>query len=173
MEMFLFYFFGGGLLFVAFLTVMFRNPMHSVLSMIASFFFMSGIYLTLSMQFLAVMQIMVYAGAIMILFLFVIMLFDLRRQEFSKDKFSPVFDITAIVVVLAGGAWLIKVILSSKSVSSVKGMKDVPTSFGGVDSVAHSIFGTAGQIGNNSFIFESISVLLLAAIIGAVVMAKG
>ena len=166
-----FYIFGFGLLTTSFMTIFFKNPIYSVISMISSFFFMAGIYLTLSLKFLAVMQVMVYAGAIMILFLFVIMLFDLRKQEYMKDKYVPLFDIASLVIVIGGGVWLIRTILVSKVVSGTGALK-VHGDFGSLDGVAHSIFGYSGQIGKHSFMFETISVLLLAAIVGAVIMAK-
>ncbi len=172
MQVFMFYFLSAGLITTAFLTIMLKNPMHSVVSMITSFIFMAGIYLTLSMQFLAVIQIMVYAGAIMVLFLFVIMLFDLRKQEYSRDKFSPLFDFTSIFVVLFGGFLILKTVFSSKAITRYNSLPEVDKNFANVDSIAHSIFGWDSMIGQHNLIFEVISVLLLAAIISAVVMAK-
>jgi len=171
METFLFYFLGIGLLTTAGTAVVVKNPMHSVISIIVSFFFMAGLYLVLSAQFLAVVQIMVYAGAILVLFLFVIMLFDLQRSEYLKDRFSKYdFISTALVGV---GAWFLTVkVLTSNSVENYNKANEVSTSFGSVKTVATSLFGKTGVVGQHSFVFEMLSVLLLAAIISAVVLAK-
>ena len=171
METFLFYFFGIGLLTTAGIAVVFKNPMHSIISIIVSFFFISGLYLLLSAQFLAVIQIMVYAGAILVLFLFVIMLFDLQKSEYQKDKFTK-FDIISIILVGAGASKVIALAITSNSVVNFSKAKEVSKDFGTVKTVATSLFGKTGEIGQHSFVFEAISVLLLAAIISAVVLAK-
>ena len=171
MENFLFYFFGIGLLTTAGVAVVVKNPMHSIISMIVSFFFMSGLYLLLSAQFLAVIQIMVYAGAILVLFLFVIMLFDLQKSEYQKDKFTK-YDIISIIIVGFGASKLTAMVLTSNSVTNFSKAKALPNGFGSVKTFAHSLFGYNGVMGRHSFLFEVISVLLLAAIISAVVLAK-
>jgi len=171
METFLFYFLGIGLLTTAGTAVVVKNPMHSVISIIVSFFFMAGLYLVLSAQFLAVIQIMVYAGAILVLFLFVIMLFDLQRSEYLKDRFSK-FDIISVLLVAFGASKLIALVVTSNSVENYNKAKDVSADFGSVKAVATSLYGKAGVVGQHSFVFEMLSVLLLAAIISAVVLAK-
>jgi NADH-quinone oxidoreductase subunit J len=171
METFLFYFFGIGLLTTAGTAIVLKNPMHSIISMIVSFFFISGLYLLLSAQFLAIIQIMVYAGAILVLFLFVIMLFDLQKSEYQKDKFSK-FDIVSILLVGFGASKLVALVVTSNSVANYNKAKNVTENFGSVKTFAHSLFGAPGIIGQHSFVFETISVLLLVAIISAVVLAK-
>ena len=171
MEMFLFYFFGIGLLATAGTAIVLKNPMHSIISIIVSFFFMAGLYLVLSAPFLAVIQIMVYAGAILVLFLFVIMLFDLQKSEYQKDIFNK-FDILSILLLSFGASKLIALVVTSDSVANFSKAKAVPKNFGSVKSIATSLFGKAGEIGQHSFVFEMLSVLLLAAIISAVVLAK-
>ena len=114
---------------------------------------------------------MVYAGAILVLFLFVIMLFDLQKSEYSKDKFNK-FDIISIILVGFGASKLIALVVTSSSVSNYNKAPEVSRKFGSVKSFAESLFGAPGIIGKHSFIFEVISVLLLAAIISAVVLAK-
>jgi len=171
METFLFYFFGVGLLTTAGTAVVLKNPMHSIISIIVSFFFMAGIYLVLSAEFLAVIQIMVYAGAILVLFLFVIMLFDLNKSEYQKDRFSK-FDLFSILLVGIRGSKLVADVITSSSVQNFSKAPEVSASFGSVKTVARSLFGKAGELGEHTFVFEAISVLLLAAIISAVVLAK-
>ena len=171
METFLFYFLGIGLLTTAGTAIVLKNPMHSIISMIVSFFFISGLYLLLSAPFLAVIQIMVYAGAILVLFLFVIMLFDLQKSEYQKDKFTK-FDVVSILLVGFGASKLIALVVTSNSVANFSKVKAIPKGFGSVKAFAHSLFGAPGITGQHSFVFEVISVLLLAAIISAVVLAK-
>lgn len=68
--------------------VLFRNPLYSALALIADFFFFAGLYVLLSAHFMAVIQILVYGGAIMVLFLFIIMLLNLRDDELGPRRFS-------------------------------------------------------------------------------------
>lgn len=67
-----------------------KNPIHSVLWLILVFFAISGHYILLNAQFLAIVNIIVYAGAIMVLFLFVIMLINVKRQRAAKAIFSKI-----------------------------------------------------------------------------------
>ena len=71
-----------------------RNPVHSVLWMLVLFVHMAGLYLFLNAEFLAAIQIIVYAGAIMVLFLFVIMLLNLRKEE-TEVKFNQQWPLSA------------------------------------------------------------------------------
>jgi NADH-quinone oxidoreductase subunit J len=171
METFLFYFFGIGLLTTAGTAVVLKNPMYSIISMIVSFFFIAGIYLILAAEFLAVVQIMVYAGAILVLFLSVIMLFDLQKSEYQKDKFNK-FDIVSILLVGFGASKLIALVVTSDSVANHDKARVIPQSFGTVKMLARDLFGAPGVLGRHTFVFEAISILLLAAIISAVVLAK-
>jgi len=68
------------------------NPVHSVLYLVLTLFCVAAIYLMLGAEFLAVVQVIVYAGAIMVLFLFVIMLLNLGRDEFGADPLAPPVD---------------------------------------------------------------------------------
>ncbi len=77
-----------GLLTTAGVVIVARNPIHSALSLIASFFFLAAIYLTLNANFVAVIQVLVYAGAIMVLFLFVIMLLNLSDEELGAARWN-------------------------------------------------------------------------------------
>ena len=87
-EEVLFYIFGAGGIISALLVVTRRNPIISALHLIVNFFCLAGIYLTLHAQFIAVIQILVYAGAIMVLFVFVIMLLNLGDERRLREGFS-------------------------------------------------------------------------------------
>jgi NADH-quinone oxidoreductase subunit J len=146
--------------FFALFTVTRRNPVTAVMSLVATFFCLAGIYATLSAHFLAILQVLVYAGAIMVLFIFVVMI--LNREEVSPVAFKP-----TRFVALAGGAYLLVKFVHAS---------DVGTAAGGPAPVAET-FGTVGAIGELLFReflypFEAISLLLLVAIVGGVVVSR-
>ncbi|HKP32397.1 MAG TPA: NADH-quinone oxidoreductase subunit J [Chitinophagaceae bacterium] len=139
-----------------------KNPVFSVLWLIATFFSISGHYILLNAQFLAVVNIIVYAGAIMVLFLFVIMLMNLNKdQEPQKNKWIK------IAGVVAGGSLMLVLIAALKDAESA-------------DKIAQMGIGDIGLIHNlgkalfNEYVvpFEISSVLFLSAMVGAVVLGK-
>lgn len=141
-----------------------RNPVYAALSLILNFFSIAGLYLTLEAQFLAVIQILVYAGAIMVLFLFVIMLLNLSNEPKSQK-----FEITRGLGFILGFAFIGEMIFVLKTFT---GTNTGAEKFSGTFS-----FGTTEEVGkllmtNQLFPFEMISVILLAALVGAIVIAK-
>lgn len=147
----------------AVLTISAKHPVVSAMSLIFHFFMLAGLYLTLNAQFIAVMQIIVYAGAIMVLVIFVIMLLNLGNEENLKEK----FNFRKVIAVLFGLAFIAQaaVILTGSGIvnSSISN-----------ESLANS---TAQAIGNEIFTkyiypFEITGVLLFAAIVGAIILAK-
>lgn len=140
-----------------------RNPVTAAMFLVLHFFMLAGMYLTLQAQLLAALQILVYAGAIMVLVLFVIMLLNLGKEEQLTEKLN-----TRSIVAMAFGAVLL---LQLGSVFFAQ-----PTAYTQMSDKAATI-GTVQAIGNtlfSSFIFpfEAISLLLLAAIVGAILLAK-
>jgi NADH-quinone oxidoreductase subunit J len=141
-----------------------ENPISSAMFLVFNFFILAGLYLTLSAQFIAIIQILVYAGAIMVLFIFIIMLLNLDNESKLKDSVDRgkiVKTFLAFVMI----ALIIYIILFS-------GAGTVITNSGQAAKI-----GTVEQIGFQLFTnyllpFEVTSLLLLAAIIGAVVLAK-
>lgn len=87
-EPLFFWFFALGALVTSCAVIAVRNPLYCVLALIVDFFFLAGIYILLSAHFLAVVQILVYGGAIMVLFLFIIMLLNLRDEELGENRFQ-------------------------------------------------------------------------------------
>src|ERR1700738_4967792 len=107
---FLFWFLSVLALFSAIMVVVSRNPVHSVLWLILVFFSISGHYILLNAQFLAIVNLIVYAGAIMVLFLFVIMLMNLNAEtEPQKNKWLRLAGI------VAGGCLLLVLIAALKT----------------------------------------------------------
>ena len=150
----------------AILIVAQRNPVASALFLIVTLCSQAMLYLLLGASFLAVIQIIVYAGAIMVLFLFVIMLLNLRKDEFGPDK-KRVQRTLALVL---GAVWLIQLVVITKLSLSNKGLGQVtPLSAletGNVQAIGKSLFT------EYLYPFEITSILLLVAILGSIVLAK-
>lgn len=137
-----------------------RNPVNSVLFLIATFFAISGHYILLNAQFLAIVNIIVYAGAIMVLFLFVIMLMNLNADtEPQKNR------LVQIAGAVSGGTLLL-VILAALRTSTITTLDQTSTDIGLIKNLGKTLF--------TQFVlpFEISSVLFLSAMIGAVVIGK-
>ena len=148
-------------LFSALMVIISRNPVHSVLWLIVTFFSISGHYIVLNAQFLAIVNIIVYAGAIMVLFLFVIMLMNLNREtEPQKNKWLK------LAGVLSGGSLLL-VIVAALHTGDIKAMAQVKEGDIG-------LIGTLGKELFSAYVvpFEISSILFLSAMVGAVVIGK-
>ena len=145
--------------------IVLRNPVNSAVSLVTSFFFLAGIYILLQAQFLAIVQVMVYAGAIMVLFLFVLMLLNLREDELGRPK----LNVTKVVGI--GAASLLFVGLATAVLGD--SMATVRL-FGPVLDPTFGNVATLGQILLTKYVlpFEMAAVLLLVGIVGAVVVAK-
>jgi NADH-quinone oxidoreductase subunit J len=144
------------------LVVFQRHPLRSALWLIVNFFAVAGIYLLAHAEFIAAIQVIVYAGAIMVLFLFVIMLLNLRQPE-AEVRFMHLGQKVGGIV-LAGFTVLL-VIYSITRVALPPG-KAAPPGLGNTESIAKLLFT------DYLLPFEVTSVLLLVAIVGAVVLAK-
>ncbi len=164
LESILFYVLSAVAIASALLVVTRRSPVISALYLIVNFFCLAGLYLTLHAQFIAVIQIIVYAGAIMVLFVFVIMLLNLGDEPKLRDRMSYK---KVIAVGLAAGLLteLIYIIETSWVILPATTINDF-TDIGTVEYVGGQLF--TGYL----FPFEVTSILLLVAIVGAVVLAK-
>jgi NADH-quinone oxidoreductase subunit J len=151
----------------ALMVVLARNPVRSALFLVVTFLAIAVFYVTLSAQFLAAVQVMVYAGAIMVLFLFVIMLLNLSAPEALKERGTIQRPIA-----LALGAVFITALIFSQALLE---MPSHPAQAADVEKL-----GTVQTIGLSLynpnlpwlFPFEITSILLLIAVIGAIVLAK-
>jgi NADH-quinone oxidoreductase subunit J len=160
-EIVFFWVFAVPLMISALGVVFARNPVHAAMSLVSAFFFLAGIYILLTAHLIAFLQVMVYAGAIMVLFLFVIMLLSLSDAELGFDR------ITAMKWVgFAGAMGVFLLVLRAIGDVPVQAMRQVPGDFGTVKAVGRLLF--------TQYLlpFEATSVLLLVAIVGAVVVAK-
>jgi NADH-quinone oxidoreductase subunit J len=138
-----------------------RNPVYSVLYLIITFFCIAGHYVLLNAQFLAVVHVIVYAGAIMVLFLYVIMLLNLNRE--TEPHKSTLLKITAAI---CAGLLMIVLIGSLKGTEQMLQQQTTDASIGVVKNL--------GKVMLTEFLlpFEITSVLLLAAMVGAVMLGK-
>jgi NADH-quinone oxidoreductase subunit J len=147
-------------LFSALMVITSKNPVFSVLWLIVTFFTISGHYLLLNAQFLAIVNIIVYAGAIMVLFLFVIMLMNLSKDtEPQKNKWLK------LAGAVAGGCLLLVL------VAALRGTETRMTEMG---TGSIGLIQNLGQVLFTQYVvpFEIASILFLSAMIGAVVIGK-
>lgn len=165
METFLFYLFGIIALLAAINVVRLRRVFHAALSLIVCLSSVAGIYMLLEAPFIAAVQIIVYAGAIMVLFLFVIMLLDPFSGGGHRDKMKSLRFCGWIL----GSAALLLLVPLLRMYDPSRAPQDVllpPGGAGNVTRFAETLF--------NSYLlpFEVTSVVILVAIIGVVVLAK-
>jgi NADH-quinone oxidoreductase subunit J len=148
----------------AVLMIVQRNPVNSALYLILNFFSLAALYLTLKAQFIAIVQVLVYAGAIMVLFIFVIMLLNLGDDKRLREHLGPkTYIAIALVLGLMGE---LGYIFSKSRADTVTTLAVNAGQIGTVEFL--------GQVLYTKFLFpfEMTSFLLLTAIIGAVVLAK-
>ncbi|MGH9700833.1 MAG: NADH-quinone oxidoreductase subunit J family protein [Candidatus Acidiferrales bacterium] len=158
----LFYFFAGLAVVSAILMVTRRNVMHSAVFLITSLIATAGIYLQLQAEFLFVVQLILFVGGIMVLFVFVIMLVNLeapvRMAEFNRRKF------VGAALALAMGAEILLAIWIGRGDLRLHQANPLPDL--NTEAVADAFFR------HSVLAFELVSILLLAAMVGAVVLAK-
>jgi len=163
----LFYLFGAVAVIASLLVIAQRNPIYSVLLLIASFGALSGLYVLLDAPFVAVTQIIVYAGAIMVLFLFVVMLLNAPHEETEHDeKVHPLRrpGPMRLGAVLAAALVVELIWALSRGTSETGAFGEAAVS--SVRALGRSLFT------EYAFAFEVTSVLILVAMVGAVVLAK-
>ncbi|HAP01350.1 MAG TPA: NADH-quinone oxidoreductase subunit J [Bacteroidetes bacterium] len=157
----LFYFLSFTSIFLACMVVFAKNPVHSVLYLILTFFTIAGHYLILNAQFLALVHVVVYAGAIMVLFLFVIMLLNLNAETEPRQSMLMKFAGT-----IAGGCLMLVLIAVFSKANALPAAHEVNSQIGLIKNL--------GKILYTDYImpFEVASILFLIAMIGAVILAK-
>lgn len=140
-----------------------KNPIHSILWLVSVFFAISGHYILLNAQFLAVVNIIVYAGAIMVLFLFVVMLMNLNNQ--TEPQKSLWIKLAGII---SGGMVLLVMISTIRSAADLTG-KQALMNEGDIGLIAN-----LGKVLFREYVvpFEVSSILFLSAMVGAVVIGK-
>ncbi|MFH1262356.1 MAG: NADH-quinone oxidoreductase subunit J [Pseudomonadota bacterium] len=156
----LFYFFAFFAVLFSVMVVTLAHPVPAALSLVASFFCASALFVLLNAPFLGVIQILIYVGAIVVLFLYVFMLLDLRAEGRSVGLIGRLNRTIALGVLPVAVAFLLPSLdLPGGSAAVVEGEK-----FGSLASVGRAL------LGPYALVFELISLVLLAAMIGAVVL---
>jgi NADH-quinone oxidoreductase subunit J len=149
-------------------TVVARSPIASLLSLVVSFFCLAGIYVLLGAHFIAAVQVIVYAGAILVLFLFVIMLLNLGHDVRSDTRNLGWIIMGSVAAGVIGWA-IARAVSGPDTVVQLGGSESIQTAvteLNAVGAVAEPLF-------RDYFVaFELTSVLLLVAIVGAVLLAK-
>ena len=162
MAVLLFSYFAGVILLTGIMVIGLRNPIYSALSLLVLFFHVAGIYLMLDAEFIAAVQIIVYAGAILVLYLFVVMLLNLKAEEGYQRQlviglllgFAVVGEMIFIISRSTFGKGLV-------SASSISGR-----STGNTEAIGQLLYT------QYLFPFEVASVILLVAMVGAILLAK-
>jgi NADH-quinone oxidoreductase subunit J len=160
-EWFVFLVFAVPLVAASLGVVIARSPIHSAMSLVAAFFFLAGIYVVLLAHLLAWLQVLVYAGAIMVTFLFVIMLLNFDDEVLGVRRLK-VMQVLGVAGALGVAGTVVKATLDLGELP----MRDVGPDFGTIHAVGRVLF--------TQYVlpFEATSLLLLVAIVGAVVIAK-
>ncbi|NOT61451.1 MAG: NADH-quinone oxidoreductase subunit J [Acidobacteria bacterium] len=153
----------------AFNVILQRNPIYSAIALIVVMMALAGVFLTLASPFIAAIQVIVYAGAIMVLFVFVIMLLNVRAEESITDKVKYLkFVAPALFIALLAevGAIVGAIDAVAKPAISANTVADPSKVNGTVESIAQAMFTTY------LLPFEATSVLILMAIVGSMLLAK-
>jgi NADH-quinone oxidoreductase subunit J len=170
-ESLLFYVLSGLAVGASALVIGQRNPMYSVLMLIVAFAALAGLYIGLDAPFVAMAQMIIYAGAIMVLFLFVVMLLNAPQEDAAewdrthplrRPGFARIGIVLAVLLVVELGWALAKVVSLENAVG------------GRADGAAIASVREMGRVlfSQYSFAFEATSILILVAMVGAVVLAR-
>lgn len=145
--------------------VVVKTPVRSVISLVLTFFALAVLSILLSAPFIAALQVIVYAGAILVLFLFVVMLLNLTQEAEGRDE-RPIQRLLGLVGVVALGGLLLGVTLKA-------GTPPVPAAGGPIATVKDEI-PVLGRLLFSDYLlaFEALSVLLLLAAVGALILSK-
>ena len=163
-EVFAFYLFASILIVAAALTILSRNPVHSVLWLIVAFFNAAGLMVLLGAEFIAALLVIVYVGAVSVLFLFVVMMLDIDFAELRAGfvRYLPFGALLAVVIaaelIFALGAW--------EAHGAAPGQRIAPTdtSVSNVRAIGDILYT------RYIFLFEAAGIILLVAMIGAIVL---
>lgn len=168
MVLFLFYVFAFLAVALALTVVVIRNPMHSAVSLFGFFFMVSAIFILLQAEFVAVVQLFVYAGGILVLYLFILMFVDLQETELARRRFHDRRIVIVFLVLLMMVGFWVKIVPTFRIGPSQGLTAEKIESLGGnVEALGKLLF-------QDYFVpFEIASIVLLVGMIGAVVLGRG
>ena len=161
MEQFLFFFIALVAVASAVYFVFAKNPLYAILSLIVTFFSIAALYVLLNAQFLGIVQIIVYAGAIMVLFLYVLMMLNLNAKDESKKH-----NLLKFTGIISAGIIFVGMIGDYKGVAMTNATTNVDSQIGLTKNLGKLLF--------NEYVlpFELASILILAGIVSAVLIGK-
>lgn len=163
MEQVFFFYFALVIAVSSMLVVALRNPIYSALSLLIMFFHVAGLYVTLHAEFLAAVQVIVYAGAILVLYLFVVMLLNLHQD----DRYHQQWPVAAVIG--------LTLVVEAVMLSLVKGQA-IPPAPANTETAVEGIGNTEalGDVLYSTYLFpfEVASLILLVAMVGAIILAK-
>ena len=167
-----FYYLGTMIVLTALLVILLRNPVHSVIALLVMFFHVAGLFITLHAEFLAAVQIIVYAGAILVLYLFVVMLLNLKRDDSYQRQvwvgvgLGVVALAQVIYVVVTAGGLAAPPLGGASQVAAAGQAATAAAAPGNTEAIVQTLYTTY------LFPFEVASLILLVAMIGAILLAK-
>ncbi|HEX9155571.1 MAG TPA: NADH-quinone oxidoreductase subunit J [Nitrospira sp.] len=163
MEQLFFFYFALVIAVSSMLVVALRNPIYSALSLLIMFFHVAGLYVTLHAEFLAAVQVIVYAGAILVLYLFVVMLLNLHQD----DRYHQQWPVAAVI----GLTLVVEAVILS-----IAQARAIPLAPANTETAVEGIGNTEalGDVLYSTYLFpfEVASLILLVAMIGAIILAK-
>ncbi len=158
METLLFWIFAIVGVFCGGMVVWQRNPMGSAIYLVVTMLCLSGFYALLQGAFVAILQVLIYAGAVMVLMLFVIMMLSMRPEGNEREGSLPAWIMAGVIGLLA--------VIKFGTLLQLRTPSETSADFGTIQGVGTQLFGPY------VLPFELVSVLLLIAIIGAVILAR-
>jgi NADH-quinone oxidoreductase subunit J len=163
LEAIVFYILAAALVIFGLLMITRTNPISGAMTMVGAFGALAGLYATLSASFVSIIQILVYAGGIMVLVIFVIMLLNMHPDDLKPMKAQPFW---VVLTLLAGVTTILAPILCCVLPNKDFTWSELTPGFGTLTAVGEKIFS------DFIFPFEVLSLILLTAVIGALVLAK-
>jgi NADH-quinone oxidoreductase subunit J len=160
-EQIIFYVFGGLLILSALMVITVRNPVFAALFLVVSFFSSAAIWLLLEAEFLAIVLVLVYVGAVMVLFLFVVMMLDINLARIREGfaRFLPVGVIVAVFMMIAMGLVVNSIYFSDKAIDTVSEVTVSPSNTALLGETLYTQY---------LYPFEIAGAILLVAIIAAI-----
>jgi NADH-quinone oxidoreductase subunit J len=163
MEHLFFFYFALVIAGSSLLVIALRNPIYSALSLLIMFFHVAGLYVTLHAEFLAAVQVIVYAGAILVLYLFVVMLLNLKQDDRYHRQWPAA---AAIGSILALEAVVLTMLQARPEAARPAAPETAADGLGNTETLGDVLYSTY------LFPFEVASLILLVAMIGAIILAK-
>ena len=161
-----FYLFSAVTVFAAVMVISSKNPVHSVLFLILAFFNSAGLFVLLGAEFLAMILVVVYVGAVAVLFMFVVMMLDINIAELKQGflQYLPLGGVVGLILLLELILSLGGFIISSQSQSSIAAPRPNANEVTNTEAIGNLIYT------NYIYFFQAAGLILLVAMIGAIVL---